>query len=219
MPWKKLGLGLLSLVLLAVLAFGVAWAVPVLKVNEVQVTGTNHLPEEQVREVVGVEPGENMLRVNVAAAAAAVAEFPWVKSVSVSRAWPDTIAVAVTERSAVLYTREGDQTRLIDESGVPFLIAEPPPETVAVDGAATADPEAMVAVAEVVHSVPTGIRELVGHVEVPDPLEITFHLDDGRTVYWGSAENNHDKALAMETVLGREGQHWNISNPTMVTVK
>lgn len=219
MTWKKLSLALLGLVAVAAVAIGVAWAVPILKVGNVAVSGTRHLPEEQVREVAGVETGENMLRVNVAAAATTVAESPWVKSVSVRRDWPDTIAIEVTERSAVLFTDTPEGTRLIDESGVPFLIAEPPAEAVEVTGAADEEPAELVEVAEVVSAVSPELREQVARVEVPSSLEITFHLEDGRSIYWGANRDNHDKALAMETVLGREGQHWNISNPTMVTVR
>lgn len=219
MTWKKLSLALLGLVAVAAIAIGVAWVVPILKVGEVSVSGTRHLPEEQVREVSGVGTGENMLRVNVAAAATAVAESPWVRSVSVRRDWPDTIAIEVTERNAVLFTDTGEGTKLIDESGVPFLIAEPPAEAVEVTGAADEDPAELVEVAEVVASVSPELREQVARVEVPSALEITFHLEDGRSIYWGANRDNHDKALAMETVLGREGQHWNISNPTMVTVR
>lgn len=219
MPWKKISLTLLSLLVLGAVAFGLAWSVPILKVANIDVTGTRHLPVEQVEEVAGIAAGENMLQVNVAAAATAVAESPWVKAVSVRRAWPSTIAIEVTERHAVLFTDSGEGTHLIDESGVPFLIAEPPAEAVEVTGDATDDPAELVGVAEVVSAVDPVIREQVARVEVPSALEITFHLDDGRSVYWGANTDNHDKALAMETVLAREGQHWNVSNPTMVTVR
>ncbi|QGU07804.1 Cell division protein FtsQ [Corynebacterium occultum] len=219
MSWKKLSLALLSLAVLVAAVFGMVWAVPILKVENIEVSGTRHLPEEEVREVSGIATEENMLRVNVAAAASAVADSPWVKAVSVRRNWPATISIDVTERNAVLFTDTAEGIKLIDESGVPFLIGEPPAETVEVTGDANDDTAELVEVAEVVAAVDPAVREQVARVEVPSALEITFHLHDGRSVYWGANRDNHDKALAMETVLSREGQHWNISNPTMVTVR
>lgn len=211
MKAKKVGLTVLTLVVVCVAAVALLWTVPILKVDRVAVNGAVHLPVEQVQEAAGIREGENMLRVNVAAAAGSVADSPWVQTVTVSRTWPDTITVEITERAAVLH--DGDQ--LIDQNGVVFATGEPPAEAVGVTG----EEAALDDVAEVVAAVDPAIREKVERVEAPSPVEITFVMADGRTIYWGANEENHDKALAMATVLGREGQEWNISNPAMVTVR
>lgn len=212
---KKIAVTIIAAVVLIGAAIALLWAVPILKVGQVEVHGATSLPAEQVATDTGIEPGENMLRVDVAAAANRVAESPWVHTVTVARDWPGTITVDITERSAVLYSDEADGTHLIDAGGTPFAIGEPPAEAVEVDGE-----EAMLAdTAEVVAAVDPAIREQVERVEVPETAEITFVMTDGRTIFWGANSNNHDKALAMSTVLGQEGQEWNISNPAMVTVR
>lgn len=212
---KKIAVTIIAAVVLLGAAIALLWAVPILKVGQVEVHGVNNLPAEQVAADTGIEPGENMLRVDAAAAASRVAESPWVHTVTVARDWPGTITVDITERSAVLYSEEADGTHLIDAGGTPFAIGEPPAQAVAVD----AEAALLTAAAEVVAAVDPAIREQVERVEVPAAAEITFVMADGRTIFWGANSNNHDKALAMSTVLGQEGQAWNISNPAMVTVR
>lgn len=212
---RKIALAIISLAVLIGVVIGVLWAVPILKVSQVEVQGAVNLPPDEVEAATGIQTGENMLRVNVAAAATSVAESPWVHTVTVARSWPDTITVEITERRAVLYSQEDDGTHLIDAGGVPFAIGEAPAEAVEVAG----DDETLADAAEVVAAVDPAIREQVARVEVPEVAEITFVMTDGRTVFWGANHNNHDKALAMSTVLGQDGQSWNISNPAMVTVR
>lgn len=219
MSLKRISLATAAVLVLIAVTFGVLWAFPVFRVTTVDVRGAAQLPEEQVREATGLQPEENMLRVDAVAAATGVAELPWVRSVTVEREWPGTIAVEITERRPVLFSEESDGAHLIDETGATFTIADPPPEAVEVTGAGSDDPAVLVEVAEVVDAVDPAVREQVDRVEVPGALEIEFILDDGRTVYWGANEENHDKALAMATVLTQEGQNWNISNPAMVTVR
>lgn len=62
-------------------------------------------------------------------------------------------------------------------------------------------------------------REAVESIEARSPNTFVLKLNDGRTVVWGASENNANKALALDTVLQREGQEFNISNPQQVTVR
>lgn len=208
-----------GLVALALVVTGVLWAFPVFKVTEYDVTGNERLSAEAVQEATGVAPGENLMRVDAQQAAAGVAGLPWVRTATVARQWPSTLQVEITERRVVLYADRPDGTHLIDETGTPFIIDAPPETAIEVTGEGSDDPEVLASVTEVVEAVPEHVRAQVARVDAPSDRDIEFHLDDGRTVYWGAAQNNHDKALAMEKVLSREGQHWNVSSPTMVTVR
>ncbi|AJK69265.1 cell division protein FtsQ/DivIB [Corynebacterium marinum] len=204
-----------ALLVVLVLVVGLLWVFPVLRVSAFEVTGNARTPEELVVEATGVAEGDNLVRVDAGRAAAGVAQLPWARSATVSRGWPGTLKVEVTERRAVLFTREADGEHLIDGEGVPFVIDVPPEDAVEVTG----EVESYGPVADVITALPEDIRVLVSSVDVPGPRELTLRLTDGRTVYWGASESNHDKALAVQTVLQREGQHWNVSNPAMVTVR
>ncbi|WPF67935.1 cell division protein FtsQ/DivIB [Corynebacterium sp. 21KM1197] len=208
-----------SIVVLLAGAAAVLWTQPVLKVSAVEVTGTHHLPVEQVREISGVAEGQNLVRVNESAAATAVAQLEWVDSVTVSRSLPSTVHIAVTEHAPVLFKREGDQSLLIDTHGQAFAYGEPPEGTVEATGEGVNDEATMKTLVEAVNAVDPGVRAQVASVSVPNQWEIEFRLADGRVVYWGSLEDYQDKALAMRTVLTREGQRWDVSNPRLVTVR
>lgn len=215
MSRKRIAAAVAGLLVALVLVVGLLWVFPVLRVSAFEVTGNARTPQEQIIDATGVLEGDNLVRVDAGRAAAGVAQLPWARSATVSRGWPGTLRVEITERRAVLFTREPDGEHLIDEDGVPFVIDVPPEDAVEVTGGV----DSFADIAEVVNALPEHVRILVSSVDVPGPHELTLRLHDGRTVYWGASESNHDKALAVQTVIQREGQHWNVSNPAMVTVR
>ena len=85
----------------AVLAVVVAWAVlfffPVLTVKKVDVQGAKNADVQQVSEASGVGERSNMLRLDTEQVARNVAPTPWVKKVTVSRSWPSTVTIQITE--------------------------------------------------------------------------------------------------------------------------
>lgn len=219
MSRKKIVLAVAAVVAVIVVAFGAVWAFPVFTIKDYDVTGNVHTTTEDIIEVAGVAQGHNLARVDASSAAANVVTLPWVKSATVNRQWPSTLGVDVVERQAVLYSVEGDGDHLIDDAGTPFVIDTPPDDAVEVTGSQRQEPAVLTSVAQVVAQLPAPVRLAVARIDVPAQHDLTFYLHDGRTVYWGSTESAHDKALAMEDILGREGQSWNVSNPLLVTVR
>lgn len=201
------------------LLLGILWLFPVLRVDGYEISGNDRTPQETVIGATGVGAGDNLVRIDAGQAARGVAELPWVRSATVSRQWPSTLRVEVTERQALLYTSESDGDHLIDGDGRPFVIDTPPETAVEVTGDLREDPAALADVADVVSSLPEHVRLMVASVDVPGRYEITLLLDDGRTIYWGASESNHDKSLAMQTAIQRTGEHWNLSNPGLITVR
>lgn len=216
---KKILIGLVIAVVLCVGAGIVVWSTPVLAVKNFDVSGTTNVSVEEVEEVSGISRGDNMVRLDTAAAAQSIAGLPWVRTVTVERRFPSTVGVEVQEREPVMFLREPDGDHLIDSTGHVFAISPAPEGTMEVTGPAVDDPAVMAQLVDVVNSIDPEVRLQVARVSVPSEWEIEFELHDGRTVFWGAPENNHDKALAMRTVLTREGQHWNVSNPNLVTVR
>ncbi|HHU66707.1 FtsQ-type POTRA domain-containing protein [Corynebacterium sp.] len=212
----RIGGALLAVLLLLV---AVVWVFPVLRVNNYAVTGNVHSPEEYVIEATGVSQGDNLVRVDAGQAARGVVDLPWVRSATVSRQWPSTLVVDVTERQALLYSSEADGDHLIDEEGRPFIIDVPPESSVEVTGDLREDLEVLADVAAVISSLPEHVRAMVSTIDAPGRYELALRLHDGRTVYWGASESNHDKSLAMQTAIQRPGEHWNVSNPTLLTVR
>ncbi|ALC06337.1 Cell division protein FtsQ [Corynebacterium deserti GIMN1.010] len=220
---KKVIAIVVSVIVAAIaIAGAVAWFVPVLKVGTIDVTGAQRTDPEQVKEVSGIVDGENLLRIDARQAAVNIVELPWVKSVTVDRSLPSTVSVELVEREPAVYVHRSDGDYIYDTEGKEVLIGTPPVGTVEVSGADAENPNVMPAVISVINAIKdhdAALTESIQSIDAPDEFDILLKLNDGREIYWGSAENNHDKAVALSTVMKREGQHWNISSPSMVTVR
>ena len=105
--WRRL---LLALLLVGAVV-GAVWLVlfsSVLAAAGTEVTGTDALREELVVETAEVPLGVPLARVDLGAIEARVEGLAAVKSVEVSRGWPDQVRIEVTERtqdSTIIHTR------------------------------------------------------------------------------------------------------------------
>lgn len=203
---------LATLLVLAVLA-GVAWFTPLFSVRHFVVEGQEHTTEAEIIEASGIRQGENLLRLDYTTAATQVYALPWVKEVKATYSLPSTVRISVEERTPLVWIARPEGIALVDETGQPFVLAEPPMGTVEVSG--EADLPKVVEVAKALGDQ----RPLVARIDAVSPRDIVLELHDGRRVRWGAAEDNHDKARALKVVLSQEGQEWDISDPTLVTVR
>jgi len=86
------------LIMLAVVAAIVLGVAIFFQVNTVQVQGNQIYAAEQVAEVSGVEPGDNLVMVNRASVIGRIkARLPYVQDVSVGLILPDTVVIKVQE--------------------------------------------------------------------------------------------------------------------------
>ena len=222
MSKKVIALATLGVVALVAIAVAVAWLFPVFKVNSVEFTGAVRTDTDIAEDVSGINVGDNLLRVDVAGAAQSIADLPWVKAVTVNRNPPSTVEIELTEREAVVFVNRADGDHIIDSEGLPIIIGEPPFGTVEVTGTSEDDPDVLPAVIDIVNTLSDhdpALKDAVASINAPDQFDVMLRLADGREIYWGSSEDNHAKAVAMSTVIKREGQQWNISSPSMVTVR
>ena len=216
---RRIALLVVAAVAVAVIAAVVVWAFPVFKVSTIEVTGNERVSEEAVWELTGVPEGENLLRVDTVAAASGVVSDPWVSAATVTRQLPSTLKVELQERTVVAYRDGDDGPVLIDSEGTPFIVAPPPEGAVLVAGDAADDERVLSGAVDIAAAIPAEVREQVAALEAESPRSYTFVLHDGRRVHWGASTDNANKALAMETVLLREGSEWDVSNPELVTVR
>lgn len=216
---KGMILGILLALVLALVGAVVVYTVPVFAVNQIEVTGNRQVATEDIRAATRVPEGENLLRVDTVAAASGVVSDPWIEQATVHRALPSTLVVDVVERTAVAWIDSPEGVTLIDASGTPFIQAEPPAGAVHVTGSATDDEAVLAGAVDVAASLTDELRTQVDSVAADDQYSYTLLLSDGRRVFWGESVDNENKALALETVVQREGGEWNISNPALVTVR
>ncbi|HIY82477.1 MAG TPA: FtsQ-type POTRA domain-containing protein [Candidatus Rubneribacter avistercoris] len=92
--------GAAALVLLALAVGGVAvYFSSLFTIESVSVKGVEHLTAEDMQNMAGVPAGTTLLRVDAAGIRDNLLKNAWVQDVSVNRVFPDTLELAVTERT------------------------------------------------------------------------------------------------------------------------
>jgi cell division protein FtsQ len=213
--------------LYAVLVLGLAgtgvWLVffsSVVTVRDVSVHGNTTVSSVRIRAVAKAPIGRQLARVDLAAIQARVETIPAVKSVSVSRSWPHTVAITVTERTPVAVVERGTSLQAVDEDGVLFgSYDHQPSDLPLVVTSADVDAEALAEAAHVVSSLRPDIAAKVDRVEVASVDRIRLHLAGGRIVMWGSAEQSTQKAAVLAVLLGQKATQIDVSVPERPTTR
>lgn len=211
-----LGLGLaLAAVLVGYVAL---YFLPLLSVRSVQVHGAETIPVEQVTERAAVAPGTPLLQVDTHTVARRVAGLPRVDEVTVRRDYPSSLRIDLVERTALVVVDVDGAPHLVDADGVDFGQGEAPPgtPTLTVGESARADLPAVVRDLATVFDEARGTAGLdITAAEVETRASIVLVLADGRRIEWGAAGRDHEKAVALQMVLDRPGEVWNVSNPAL----
>lgn len=123
---------------------------PWFTVNEISVSGADHVAIEQILTEAGVSVGRPLLIVPARKAEAALLANPWVSDAAVSKVFPDLVEVAVIERLpvAVLASRGAQVVVSADGMVVAEQVVEPLPvvqvtEPLPVVGEVVTDPDAL----------------------------------------------------------------------------
>lgn len=119
---RALGLlmAIAALCSLFIYAYSCFLSAPYLEIKETSVRGVKELTEKEVLSLAEIQPGQNILAVNVDALAKRVAVNPWIKNVYVGREFPNRIVVDVRERYPVALVKEGSEFHLMDSDGNVF---------------------------------------------------------------------------------------------------
>lgn len=207
----------------AVLVAAAVWAVGftgLLGVRTVTVTGTRTLSADDVRAAAAVRPGEPLARVDVTGVADRVRGLAGVERVAVARSWPGTLRITVTERRGVALVVRDRVLWLVDPGGVVFqrLAKRPRLPLLAVRDVGPDNPAARSALTAVT-ALPAPVAAQLSEVRAPTPEQVTLVLTRGRTVVWGGAEDSAAKAAVLTALLRRPGTRYDVSTPSVVTVR
>ena len=206
--WRRVRLLLALVLVLAVLAGG-GWLVlssPYVTAEGVEVTGLRTVAQSRVDRVAQVPTGTPLARVDLDAVRARVESIEAVRRAEVSRSWPHTVRIAVTERTPVAVIDQGEGLRALDSEGVLFGSYRSRPRGLPlVRTEPDTEGEALVEGARVIAALPASIARRVDRIEVTSVDEIQLVLANGRTVVWGSAQDSADKAQVLAVLLPRVG--------------
>ncbi len=211
-----------SILLLALVA-GSIWLVyfsTVLTVKRVDVEGETSLTRGQILAQANVPEGEQLARLDIDAIANRLRSVAAIRTVDVSRKWPDAVRIIVEERVAIAVIDIGGRLRGLDADGVVFNeYAKAPPGLPRVSSTTQTTPEALEEAATVIAALPPPLRRLVDHVEVLTVDQITLVLRDGRTVVWGSSDDSKQKAEVLLALLNQPGKIYDVSVPSQPTTR
>lgn len=217
---RRYRLWALPAVALVITLAALAWFTPMMSVRQVRIEGAGAIPKEQIEDLLQVPERGSILRIDTAAMAARVATLPKVRSARVQRVLPSTVRVRIEERTPVLYYDTPEGAHLLDSGSIEYAI-EPAPIGVprlltAKPGGADTLTRAAVAV---VTALPPELEIQVETVHAATVSDISLTLRDGRTVLWGSSEDGERKSAVVLPLLTRPGTVFDVSSPSLVTVK
>ena len=225
--WARRWLSLryvVALVLVVGLVATSVWLVffsATLQVKRVEVVGNELLSDGRVREIADVPLGEQLALVDLARADARVGSLAEVRSVDVTRTWPDAVRIEVVERTPVAVVELAGTLRGLDADGVVFREYRTAPKGMPrVRPGGGAGTDALKEAATVVAALPEDLATRVDHVEVATVDQITLVLRDQRVVMWGSAEESELKAEVIDSLLAaQEASVYDVSVPGNPTVR
>ena len=179
-------------------AIWLAYFSPLLVVRQVTVSGHQQLRSDQIVAAAGVPMGTPLARQDVEAIARRATTLPAVRAASVSRTWPDTITVSVTERRPLLAVRQPSGFALVDPEGVAFAESGSMPHGVLLAEVNPTDRPLLQQVGTVAAALSGGLGKQVTVLAATDAERIRLKLKSGVKVNWGSAA---DSALKADIVV------------------
>jgi cell division protein FtsQ len=220
--WRRVRTVALLLLVLGVVA-GAVWLVffsSHVAVRGTTVSGNPTVGEERIEYAAEVPTGTPLARVDLEAIRARVESIPAVRRAEVSRSWPHTVHITVTERLPVAVIDQGAGLKALDADGVLFGSYETRPRNLPlVRTTPDTEGEALEEGARVIDALPAGVARRVDVVEVSSVDEIELVLGSGRRVLWGSAEASDQKAEVLAVLLKRPGNQIDVSVPGRPTTR
>lgn len=215
----RLGIPLLVLVLIATGIYLAGFS-SLLALRTVRITGLDALDRQQVRQAAAAPYGAPLARVDVDAIRTRVAALRPVESVRVERHWPHTLQIAVVERTAVYAVPQTPSGYLlVDRYGIAYRSVASAPAKLpraAIDPAQTA---LLQPLATVAGALSPDLRRRVDRIQADSRDAIVLQLHNGRTVFWGSAEQSELKAKVITALLKVHGTHYDVSAPGSPAVR
>ena len=216
---KRAGLAALVGALLAGIAW-VVWGSPWQLARQVEVTGVAVVTTQDVVDAASVPLGTPLAAIDAAGIEARVVDaLPAVAAAKVSRVWPGTVSIAVTERQAVLAVPLSREFLWVSADGVIFHRTSEAPAGVLTATSGIANVQVIGAMAAVAAALPEQVRSQASTMSAASQDSIVVTLSDGRKITWGSADESELKARVVVPLLGVKAREYDVSAPTHPTTR
>ncbi|HSK60599.1 MAG TPA: FtsQ-type POTRA domain-containing protein, partial [Actinomycetospora sp.] len=179
---------------------------------------------EPVRTVAAVGPGTSLVWLDGDEVAERVRTLPRIATVDVSRDWPRTLVITVTEREPVLAAPIPGGVLLVDATGFGYRTLPQRPDgvpTLALPPGVLPSPDeaGTRAAADVAVALPPALRAEVLEVRANGRFGVSFVLSGSREVRWGADADNERKAAVLSALLTRPGSVYDVSTPDLAVVR
>lgn len=215
--WRRLSVTLTVVgCLLALTGYLLLWHTSLIAVRGIKVVGVKSITATQVLTAAQIDEGGPMAALNTGAAAARVQKIPQVASAHVTKDWPGTVVITVTERTAAALVPDAHGYEVVDGGGVVFGqvsgVTKGLP-VITVSAPAKADQVVPGALAAL-RALPASVARQISAITASDPYAITLRFTDGATVNWGGGDDAVDKARDLVALLRiGGGRHYDVSAP------
>lgn len=229
-PWRAAFFALAGFGIVA----GVVWALVgsrLLVVRSISVAGTHLVTRAQVLAAADVPLGTPLMRVNTAQVARRVEAIRQVASASVTKDWPDHLAITVRERVPVVAVRMAGGYDLVDRSGVVVRWSAARPAALplfetSLSGSALRGDPGLAQTSAVLAELPSWLSKSVAEVAVTEQPasaaaddQVTLYLRDRKTVVWGAADEAVQKARELAILMRSPAQYFDVSAPATAVTK
>ena len=226
--WRKVRRWLLGIVAVGVIAGSIwlIWFSTVLVATNVEVEGMSTMRADTIRQQADVPLGVQLARLDTVAIETRVARMERIDTVDVRRRWPNTVLVSVKERVPVGWVVSNGAIRYVDRHGIDFRTVSNEPDNLLELRIDTVDPltrqQALEAVTGVITFLRSDARDLyaqIRYVSAETQDSVRLRLTEKRTVVWGSAEDNEEKAVVLRPLLRIDAERYDVSAPELPTTK
>ncbi|WP_329165452.1 FtsQ-type POTRA domain-containing protein [Streptomyces sp. NBC_01267] len=220
---------ILVLAVAVVLVSGGIWALygsTWLRAERVRTSGVRVLTRDQVESAAAVPIGAPLISVDTTAVENRLRnKLPRIDSVTVTRSWPHTISLKVTERKPVLLMKSSGKYTEVDAKGVRFDTVDSAPKGVPLlELTADQSPSHLrfgtdrlrVEAVRVAGELPSAVAAETLFVRVRSYDSVSLELTGHRVVTWGSSEFGPAKAHTLIALMKADpkASHFDVSAPT-----
>ena len=189
-----------------------------LAVHGVSVSGEQAMTAAEIEAAAQVPYGTPLIDADLGAVRRRVEALAGIESATVSRSWPQTIDISVTERVPVAIVSTASGLRDIDADGVLFgHLRRRPGGLPLIQLSGSVDSRALRGAATVAASLPPSILHQVSSITVRTMDDIRLNLTRGRSVRWGSANDSAIKAQVATALLRLHKGSIDVSVPSNPT--
>lgn len=214
---RRVLLGIAAVVAVVAVAWGLAalWQAPFFTVDAVKVSGLSHLTNAEVIKLADVPSDATLLRLPKAAIVRRVESSPWVSSVRLSRSFPHTVVLEVTERVPTAFADSGAHgvwlvtgdgywvaPRAKEPTGTLILVKDVPGLTPN-PGAKSGSPELANALS-VIRGLSPQLKSQLAFVSAPTVQKTMLVLKNQIQVFVGSSDEIAKKDLIARAILSKE---------------